>query len=227
MLDGEGSRHAAPEALPLLTQGKHRGGPRSGACLMEYVSVLAGDPQFTDEPRCTHPALAGLARLVNDHTAHDSARARLALLAPALIGTHTDDGRVAPAIALAALRAAGAVPLTRAQNARIDQHRSRLRERLARGRSRCAQARMCRALFGHESINDWLAVDTAVALGWRQVRRLPAPERDRWLFELLAAATGETRRLLEQRACRGDMAPISTAAAAGAGPNRSIRAVAR
>ena len=50
---------------------------------MEYVSVLAGAP-FTDHPRCTHPALATLARLVNDWIDDDGARSELARLAPDL-----------------------------------------------------------------------------------------------------------------------------------------------
>ncbi|MER6977695.1 hypothetical protein [Streptomyces carpinensis] len=46
--------------------------PDDGACLMEAVSLLAGG-RFTDSPRCTHPALATLARMVNDCVG-DSAR---------------------------------------------------------------------------------------------------------------------------------------------------------
>ena len=208
------SQYCIPEALPLLSQGGHRRGPKSGACVMEYVSVLAGGNTFTDEPRCTHPALSALARLVNDHTVQDGARARLALLAPGLIGTHTNDARVAPAIALAALRAADAVTHTRAGRARIERHRGRLHERLARGRSPRARARMCKALFGHESVNDWLLVGAAVTLGWRHVRRLPAPVGDCWLFELLATAIGETRRLLEQPSHHREETPTHTSAIA-------------
>jgi hypothetical protein len=64
--------------MPVLTRGKHRK-PRSGACLMEYVSVLAGGP-FTDSPRCTDPTLATIARAVNDYSG-DEMRQQLALLA--------------------------------------------------------------------------------------------------------------------------------------------------
>jgi hypothetical protein len=64
--------------MPVLTRGKHRR-PRDGACLMEYVSVLAGGP-FTDAPRCTDETLAAVARAVNDYSG-DTNRQRLAILA--------------------------------------------------------------------------------------------------------------------------------------------------
>jgi hypothetical protein len=64
--------------MPVLTRGKHRK-PRHGACLMEYVSVLAGEA-FTDAPRCTDPTLAAIARAVNDYSG-DEQRQRLAILA--------------------------------------------------------------------------------------------------------------------------------------------------
>jgi hypothetical protein len=67
-----------PDAMPVLTRGKHKR-PRNGACLMEYVSVLAGGP-FTDAPACTDPTLAIIARSVNDYSG-DEMRQRLALLA--------------------------------------------------------------------------------------------------------------------------------------------------
>lgn len=67
-----------PAAMPVLTRGKHRK-PRHGACLMEYVSVLAGEA-FTDAPDCTDPTLAAVARAVNDYSS-DASRQRLAILA--------------------------------------------------------------------------------------------------------------------------------------------------
>ena len=73
----------APDSLPILSRGKHRS-PRRGACFMEMASVLAGEP-WTDHPRCTHPLLARLARLVNDHTSDDN-RSRLAVLIPSVVG---------------------------------------------------------------------------------------------------------------------------------------------
>ena len=42
------------------SRGKHLNAT-DGTCLMELVSVLAGEP-FTDQPSCVHPTLAALAR---------------------------------------------------------------------------------------------------------------------------------------------------------------------
>jgi len=67
-----------PDSMQVLTRGKHKR-PRGGACLMEYVSVLAGGP-FTDAPTCTDPTLATIARAVNDYSG-DGQRQRLAILA--------------------------------------------------------------------------------------------------------------------------------------------------
>lgn len=95
------------DGLPLLDRGAHRS-PRHGACLMEYVSVLAGE-RFRDHPRCTHPALAQLARWVNDQIIDPAARSKLALLAPDLIGTHSTDPRITRTVTACCLRAAVAL----------------------------------------------------------------------------------------------------------------------
>jgi hypothetical protein len=86
-----------PPLVPLLSRGRHRN-PRKGACFMEMASYLAGE-RWSDHPACTHPLLAGLARLVNDHTS-DEARPRLAPLIPSVIGLNGDDPRVDARIAL-------------------------------------------------------------------------------------------------------------------------------
>lgn len=77
-----------PEILPVLSRGKHRN-PRKGACFMELASYLAGE-RWSDHPACTHPLLAFVARLVNDHTS-DEGRSRLAELIPSVIGLTGDD----------------------------------------------------------------------------------------------------------------------------------------
>ena len=59
---------------------------------MELVSFLAGE-RWSDHPSCTHPLLAGLARLVNDCTS-DANRRRLAPLLPSVIGLTSADVRV-------------------------------------------------------------------------------------------------------------------------------------
>ena len=80
-----------PNLVPVLSRGKHRR-PRQGACFMEMASYLAGE-RWSDRPRCTHPLLAGLARMVNDHTTDDG-RSRLVPLVPSVIGQVSADPRV-------------------------------------------------------------------------------------------------------------------------------------
>ena len=92
-----------PELFPMLSRGKHRN-PRKGACFMELASYLAGE-RWSDHPECTHPLLAQLARLVNDHTS-DGRRPELAELTPLVIGLTSDDIRVDARIALCAARVA-------------------------------------------------------------------------------------------------------------------------
>src|SRR4051794_31928069 len=82
---------SAPELLPVLSRGKHRN-PRKGACFMEMASVLAGE-RWSDPPKCTHPLLADLARLVNDCTS-DESRHQLAVLIPSVVGLTSDDMRL-------------------------------------------------------------------------------------------------------------------------------------
>ena len=53
-----------PDSLPVISAGKHSSASE-GACVMEYVSMLAGEP-FSDTPSCTHPALARAAQTAND-----------------------------------------------------------------------------------------------------------------------------------------------------------------
>ena len=92
-----------PSGLPRLRAGAHLV-PEDGACLMEYVSVLAGVP-FSDHPRCTDPILATVARLVND-CCTDAGRPLLTAFAPDLAGTGPGDARRTAAIARAAVRRA-------------------------------------------------------------------------------------------------------------------------
>ncbi|HET7327284.1 MAG TPA: hypothetical protein VFJ14_08360 [Nocardioidaceae bacterium] len=91
------------DVVPILSRGKHRS-PRRGACFMEMASYLAGE-RWSDHPGCTHPLLAEMARLVNDHTS-DAARHRLVDLIPSVIGLTSDDPRWDAEIALRAATAA-------------------------------------------------------------------------------------------------------------------------
>jgi hypothetical protein len=96
-----------PDGLPVLDAGAHRDA-EAGSCLMEYVSVLAGE-RFTDRPRCTHPALAAVAWQVNDAVS-SAARQQLATRAVALIGLGRDaDVEVRPIVLETIARAGLAV----------------------------------------------------------------------------------------------------------------------
>ena len=95
-----------PALLPVLSRGKHRTA-RRGACFMEYASHLAGEP-WSDRPSCTDPALASLARMVNDCTS-DAARGRLVILIPSVIGL-TGAGTIT-GIRVAARAASAALPI--------------------------------------------------------------------------------------------------------------------
>ena len=102
-----------PEVVPVLSRGKHRN-PRKGACFMEMASYLAGE-RWTDHPSCTHPLVATVARLVNDHTSDDH-RSRLTELIPSVIGLTTDDPRADARIALCCATAALPIAAARRQN---------------------------------------------------------------------------------------------------------------
>jgi hypothetical protein len=103
-----------PELVPILSRGKHRN-PRKGACFMEMASYLAGE-RWSDHPRCTHPLVATVARLVNDHTS-ERHRQRLAVLIPSVIGLTTDDPRADVRIALRC--ATTALPVASAARQRV------------------------------------------------------------------------------------------------------------
>ena len=110
------SRHTdhVPELIPQLSPGKHRS-PRKGACFMEFASYLAGE-RWSDHPACTHPLVATLARLVNDHTS-DAGRGRLVELVPSVIGLISDDPHVDVDVALRS--ATTALPVASAERQRV------------------------------------------------------------------------------------------------------------
>jgi hypothetical protein len=82
---------------------------------MEYASLLAGE-RWSDHPSCTHPALAQLARLVNDAAA-PTQRQQLAWLIPDLIGVTGRSARLTPALVLLCI---DALPARR--RARVSTH---------------------------------------------------------------------------------------------------------
>lgn len=97
-----------PSVMPVLSAGKHRN-PRRGACFMEFASWLAGE-RWSDRPSCTHPALASLARLVNDCSTANG-RAQLVEFIPSVIGLVDDDPLTSLLVAVRA--ASTAIPLAR------------------------------------------------------------------------------------------------------------------
>ncbi len=103
-----------PDVVPQLSRGKHRNA-RRGACFMEMASYLAGE-RWTDHPKCTHPLVASVARLVNDNTS-DHGRARLVALIPSVVGLTSDDPRVDARIALRC--ATAALPIAPAERQKV------------------------------------------------------------------------------------------------------------
>ncbi|MFC4693404.1 hypothetical protein [Geodermatophilus arenarius] len=178
-------RPVVPDGLPRLRAGWHAS-PEQGACLMEYVSVLAGT-SFDDHPRCTDPTLAALARLVNDASTDDG-RPLLAAFAPALAGTaRFRDARRTAAVVEGALRAADAAT----------EHPALLRRHLARAGRRCVRVAGTGPRAG---LARWLdplyrqgpgrhRLEAAVAALWD----LPGPRRDAALRATLAAAVAAAR----------------------------------
>ena len=79
-----GETMSIPNALPTLSAGAHT--PASGkACVMEYVSLLAGE-EWSDTPTCTYLPLARVAQVVNDRLSDDN-RHLLVPLIGRLFGT--------------------------------------------------------------------------------------------------------------------------------------------
>lgn len=192
-----------PDYLPMLSRGGHRS-PTEGACLMEYVSQLAGEG-FSDQPRCTDPVLAAVARQVNDHTS-DAARPRLAALAPDLAAVHRIDPRLVPALA--------------AHCARVALHRDPGVRWLLRMASR-AESRALRVRLEPATRNPRIALSNGLA-GLRTliplaVRHLilatPGPiphrdaEQDRVLYELLAGCLRKAGRAIAPTRDREPLTP--------------------
>ena len=102
------------DVMPLLSSGRHRS-PRQGACFMEFASYLAGE-RWSDHPPCTHPALASLARSVNDLTT-DAERGALLPWVHRVVGLNGDDPHLAAELAARAGRAAMPIVSMERQNA--------------------------------------------------------------------------------------------------------------
>ncbi|MCI0687070.1 MAG: hypothetical protein L0Y54_07535 [Sporichthyaceae bacterium] len=184
-----------PDTLPVLASGRHLD-PIDGGCLMELASVLAGE-RWSDSPRCTHPVLAAVARLVNDATS-DQARPRLAQLVPDLAGAVGDARTTAPELVIRCAQAAlrfepAAVQPRRAAN--------RAAGRLAKV-TRASRASRGSARSGPrwpilEPVGNWIytygPATQTVARTLDAIMR-SAPDPDRALAELLADCLAATLR---------------------------------
>ncbi|MEO6944028.1 MAG: hypothetical protein ABI053_04875 [Lacisediminihabitans sp.] len=159
------SLRTAPGIMPVLSAGKHRS-PRSGACFMEFASWLAGE-SWSDRPACTHPALASLARLVNDCSTAGG-RTRLIELIPSVIGLVDDDPLTSVLIAIRATSAGVTV-------ARDDRQRALATGLLCFGRFLEAQqgpvAAQCRRLIDDALLR--VPAATAWALKFSEGQRRP------------------------------------------------------
>lgn len=76
-----------PDGLPTLSGGSH-GKHEGKACVMEYVSLLAGE-EWSDMPSCTNRLIARAAQAVNDR-AEDKDRHLLVPVIGRLFGTDAD-----------------------------------------------------------------------------------------------------------------------------------------
>jgi hypothetical protein len=171
---------SAPDGLPELQAGAHLS-PEDGACLMEYVSVLAG-MAFTDHPRCTDPTLATVARLVNDAST-DAGRPQLAAFAPLLAETgHSPDPRRTSAMVLATVRAAHAAAGDTAVLRRLLRVAERRYDRVTGAGPLAALARQLDVLHRHGGGRRRLELSLAA------LRQLPGSQRDTALRAALAAA---------------------------------------
>jgi hypothetical protein len=171
---------SAPAGLPELRAGAHLT-PEDGACLMEYVSVLAGTA-FTDHPPCTDPNVATVARLVNDGTT-DAGRPLLAAFAPLLArtGRPVDARRTAAVVratVLAAAAAAGDSPVLR----RVLRGAERRYKQATGAGPEAALARRLDVLHRHGMGRRRLELSIAA------LRELPESQRDAALRSTLAAA---------------------------------------
>ncbi len=181
---------------------------------MEFASWLAGE-RWSDHPRCTHPLLASLARLVNDAVSDDH-RHHLAPLVPSVVGLAGSDLRVD---ALVARRCAiTALPLARPEDQRALAVAVLTSERVLAdvdGRpERLLGEEAERALAATPAATAWArdlagevvppsrafrrhAAPTAVRCAVEAILRAHLPDRDRVLHDLLAAAIDDVGAWLE------------------------------
>jgi hypothetical protein len=183
-----------PDRPSQLSIGAHLS-PDDGACLMELVSAVAGEP-WTDAPRCTHALVAHVARLVNDASS-DVGRAQLLRYLPMLAQARNDEYSVYPRIALACT----SMGLRNHPSALLAYLHDAARRQLAAEADvsrRRRFVRLRRSLYRRGPAHR--AIEAAVA----GAAVLPTAERDQWLQGLLEAAisiaSGDAQRQAESHA---------------------------
>ncbi|AMW14889.1 hypothetical protein A4E84_38785 [Streptomyces qaidamensis] len=171
-----------PSGLPVPARFAHLH-PDDGACLMEAAGLLATG-RFTDSPAGTHPALAALARVVNDSVG-DDARHALWPLAADLADARPAGRAYPPLLVGMVVDAARRVrPASRrlARNGRACRRRA---ERLADAPAGGPSVRIADLLWwrgpGRRRLEQALRVLCA------------APEADRLLSRLLRQAAAQAR----------------------------------
>jgi hypothetical protein len=219
--------HSA-EFLPLLSRGRHRR-PKSGACLMEYASYLAGE-KWSDHPACTHPLLAELARQVNDFTS-DATRQTLVELLPDLIGRTGTDLHIDVRIALRAARTA--LPIAAEGHQRIMAAGILTCERFRAALDGCPDAPLSResteALALAPDAAAWARSFTRrLAISHRVFCRQTAPTIVRYAVQGIAQACVPARDVILRELLVGaiddfDIAPAPQPGRV-AGPGRSLTA---
>lgn len=189
-----------PAYLPVLSRGGHRS-PEHGACLMEYVSLLAGE-RFSDRPGCTDPLLAAIARQVNDRIS-DSERHRLGILAPALASVRRIDPRGVVDLAVLCTQAALRLEPKDAVLRRMARHAARRADRLSTGPA----AADWRVWLGN--VATGMNVLIMGATNRFALTVMAEPDRDGLLFDLLARCVHTASRPERPQQTRAAVHPMS------------------
>ncbi|MEU7723423.1 hypothetical protein [Streptomyces tibetensis] len=134
----------APDGLPSPGRFAHLH-PEDGACLMEAAALLSSG-RFTDSPAGAHPALAALARVVNDSVG-DGARHALWPLAADLADAHPSGRAFAPVLVGTVVDAARLVRPSSRPLARYGRACRRRADRVTRASVGGAAARICDLLW--------------------------------------------------------------------------------
>jgi hypothetical protein len=154
-----------------LARGKHTT-PRSGACVMELASMLAGEP-FSDRPAAVCPIVAAFLRAYND-AVDDTHRQDLYVYASAAVGTRGSWPlmRIRARLCLEELRALRRTPLALLTSPRALPESlpamERLAGRIARELRRSGVEGHARALRLADSLIE-LGAPTGMSAPWRDI----------------------------------------------------------